>query len=73
MNPKLNVTSAKLEPKRANSVPRDFPQTVFTDVDFITAHTLFAQFFVTNPEKKPTPAAKGKMPNRWLGGIFASD
>jgi len=73
MNPKLNVTSAEPESKRTDSVPRDFPQTVFTDVDFITAHTVFAQFFVTNPEKKPTPAAKGKMPNRWLGGIFASD
>ncbi len=70
MNSKVN---AELEPKRAEPAPHEFPQTVFTDVDFITAHTVFAQFFSTSPERKPTPEAKGKMPNRWLGRIFASD
>ncbi len=77
MNPKVNVTSAELEPKRTDSAPRDFPQMVFKDVDYITAHTVFAQFFATNPEK-PTPphqfpAAKAKVPNRWLARVFASE
>ena len=79
MNPKVNVTSAEFESKLTGSAPRDFPQMVFTDVDYITAHTVFAQFFATNPERKPTPppdqfpAAKGKVPNRWLGRVFASE
>jgi hypothetical protein len=73
MNPKVNVTSAEFESKLTGSAPRDFPQMVFKDVDYITAHTVFAQFFATNPDKKPTPAAKGKMPNSWLGRVFASD
>jgi len=68
MSSKLKVTSAELEP-----APREFPQTIFTDVDFITAHTVVAQFFFSNPEKKSMPAADGKMPNRWLGRLFASD
>jgi len=79
MNPKVNVTSAEFESKMTGSAPRDFPQMVFKDVDYITAHTVFAQFFATNPEKKPTPppdqfpAAKAKASNGWLGRVFASD
>ena len=79
MIPKVNVKPAEIEPKRTDSAPRDFPQMVFKDVDYITAHTVFAQFFATNPEKKPTPspdqfpAAKAKVPNGWLARVFASE